>query len=530
MSSSSVRLHLRIPFAPLTMRLSDHNRRVVATGYGEIDRRVSPGLYVLQIFAGPSVEQRYLSVGPEGYEETDIQVEIPSAAPIGGTSTVHKFHGNPTKYLSRNPMQHFGHGGRLVIFLRNMGEDPRAPVNADGLELLSPNLEVMANAAVDFKNKPADGWSGYSADVDPGGYVLRMTRPRRRSSSGEMEVFDQSLWVEDGWITLVFIPFHTSRGYAEPENASVHMSRMEVGFDPNAGDDSVAANVALEVALSGLRQGRAIVPKGLQDLMLHGKFGSPMLGLVGALAELQSPKPNWTLLDTVRRNLRRLVPNHPDLLAIHMMQKQARGDTSQTSVPEMSWPPMLFACYRGVIDRDAREATHIIAADTMADRAAARLYSTGPWTRWQALLPPEQSDRTEIWEQRLQRTLEETHQVATTGQLSGKAAVKLRRAWEGALDPSRKSQGRRRSASVHSEMMSNKVLINQPIESSSSSATRETALVANHIQELTEQIAKNQLSVSDKTFDVRRLSVQTGLPTTAVRRALENISDRGFKF
>ncbi len=530
MSSSSVNLHLRVPLAPLAMRLTDHNRKVVAEGHGEIKRRVAPGLYVLQIFAGPSIEKRFLSVGPEGYEETDIHVEIPSAAPIGGTSTVHEFHGYPTMELSHNPMQQFGHGGRLVIFLRNMGEDPMAPVDATGLELLSPNLEVMANAAADFENTPEYGWSGYSADVDPGGYILRMTRPRRRSSSGETEIFDQSLWVEEGWITLVFIPFHTSRGYAEPENASVHMSRMEVGFDPYAGDDSAAANVALEVALSGLRQGRAIVPKGLQDLMLRGKFGSPMLGLVGALAELQSPKPNWTLLDTIRRNLRRLVPNHPDLLAIHMMQKQARGDTSQSSVPEMSWPPMLFACYRGVIDRDAREDTHIIAAKTMADFAAARLYSTGPWTRWQALLPPEESNRAEIWEQRLQQTLEETHRVAETSELSGEAAEGLRKAWEGALNPHRKPQRRRRSASSRGKMMGTGPLINEPFEANVSRATRETTLVANHIQELTEQVAKNQLVASEKTFDVRRLSGQTGLPRTAVQRALESIADRGFKF
>jgi hypothetical protein len=521
-------LHLRIPLAPLAMRLTDHNRKVVATGYGEIDRRVTPGLYVLQIFAGPRVERRFLSVSPEGYEDTEIHVEIPSAAPIGGTSTVHEFHSYPAMGLSHNPMAHLGYGGRLVLFVRNMGENPQAPVMPDGLELLSPGLEVLANAVDSFQHTPDYGWIGFSADVDPGGYLLRMTRPRRRSSGGELESFDQSLWVEEGWITLVFIPYRAAQGHAEPENASVHMSRLEVGFDPYE-EASTSANVALEVALSGLRQGRAVVPRGFHELMLRDKFENPMLGIVGALAELQSAKPNWTLLDTVRRNLRRLVPSHPDLHAIHIMQKQARGDRSETRVPEITWPPILYACYRGVIERDSGEDTDLIAADTMADLAAARLYSQGPWTRWQALMPPEQSPRSEAWDKRLQQSLDEMRQVMDTGNLSGEEVEVLRRAWEGALMSSKKPRRRRRRAPSRSSTPDIRMFKEPQTDTSGRASARETALVANHIQELTEQIAKDQLVAWDEIFDVSRLSGQTGLPRAAVRRALKSLAESGFK-
>jgi len=529
MSNSSVRLHLRTPLAPLAMRVTDHNRKVVATGDGEIDRRVRPGLYVLQIFAGPKVERRFLTVGPEGYEEIDIQVEIPSAAPIGGTSTVHEFHGYPAMNLSQNPMQHFGDGGRLVIFVRNMGKDPQARVMVDGLELLGSDLQTMANATDHFKQMPNQGWAGYSADVEPGGYVLRITRPQRRSSGDVMETVDQSIWVEEGWITLVFVPFRTKQGFAEPENASVHMSHIDSGFDPYVGNDSEAANIALEVALSGLRQGRAVVPKGLQELMLRGKFGSPMLGLVGAIALLQSPKPNWTLLDTVRRNLGRLVPNHPDLHAIHLMQKQARGDLSTSRVPEISWPPMLFACYRGVIERDGSEANHLIAANSLADLAAARLYSQGPWTRWQALQQAEQSSRSQMWEQRLQQVLEDTHRVTETAGLSNKVVQELKKSWNNALKPAVKSSRKRRVVLKSSELDS-KPIRDSMMKMGTARASVETTLVANQIQELTEQIAKKQLVASDEIFNLRSLSRQTGLPMASVMRALKSIADRGFKF
>lgn len=529
MSSSSVKLHLRTPVAPLEMRVTDHNHRLVTTGFGEISRRVSPGLYALQIFAGPTVERRFLSVGPEGYEDLEIQVEIPSAAPVGGTSTMHEFHGYPAKELSQNPMTGFGHGGRIVIFLRNMGENPQDPVNPDGLEFVGPNLQPLANAFEDFKHEPDSGWSGFSAEVEPGGYLLRMTRPRRRSTGGQMETIDQSIWVEEGWVTLIFIPFRAKQGFAEPENASIHMARMEVGFDPYTDDFSVAANIALEVALSGLRQGRAAIPHDLEELMLQGKFGNPMLGLVGALSLIQSPRPNWRLLDIVRKNLRQLVPNHPDLLGIQMMQKQARDDTSESRVPEIFWPPMLFACYRGVIDRDAEERNHLIAADSMADLAAARLYPQGPWTRWQALQQPEQSDREAVWEKRLQRALEGAHRVTETAALDNKAVQELKESWEKVVEPARKPRHKRPEPSVSAAFSMN-MLDGLATGFDPSIEIRETTLVANQIQELTEQIARKQVIASEDMFDVRVLSSQTGLPRVTVERALKNIAGRGFKF
>ncbi len=523
-SSSRVQVALATPQGPLEMRLYDHRHRLVTRGFERIERRLRPGLYRLQIDAGPTVDERILTIGPKGLVDTELRVEMPSAAPVEGTSTTHEYHAYPAQELSRRPKRSFGHGGRLVIFVRSMEGEQRSPVDVDSLELVDSRQSLLATGAADFEQQPADGWAGFSADVEPGGYALRLRRPRR-SRDGMEETVDQSIWVEEDWTTLVFVPYRQRVGRPQPEYASVHMTHLGQGFDPYE-PSMQGANLALEIALSGLRQGRAVVPRNLKQLMLRGKFGNPMLGIVGALVLLHG-ETNWRLFHTVRRNLQRLVPNHPDVHALHVMAKHKRGDDSGSRIPETAWPPMLYACYQGLIERDAGEESRIVPEGSIADLAASRLVAQGPWTQWRAF----ETDLGTDFERQLEQLMK---QVKAAAEDESQSAVidQLQSSWHRAVsrldEPDTQRKSRPRPAGGPRLSMGF-----APPEGDSAPPDRaapEEVRLASYIENLTAQATEFDLPIAETSFDPRQLSDKVGLPRATVERAMKGLARRGFDF
>jgi len=72
------------------------------------------------------------------------------------------------------------------------------------------------------------------------------------------------------------------------------------------------------------------------------------------------------------------------LAALKLVRKQVKNDPSQTRIKPLTWPPILFESYRGLIARDWQE-ENLVAPTSMADLASARLIPQGPWTAWTAV-------------------------------------------------------------------------------------------------------------------------------------------------
>jgi len=388
MSSSRTansKINLRSISGPVEMRLLNNQFETIAVGYGKLNKRVPAGIYRLDIIAGSVQESKYISLeSGEVYEDLDIQVQFPAAAPIEGTSTSHESHGYPAGDLSRNPNKVYGSGGRLLLFFRNVGEQYDAPINLAPFSLYDSDMNPIGDLPNDAVVDPYNGWAALSADLTPGGYILRNKQDLRNSWSTQAtaeELLDQSLWVSHGWTTILFIPNWGNRDAPLPARASVYMAHLDSGFYFDA---ATPVNLALELALDGLRQGRSVVSPDLIDLLLDEKFQNPMLGIVGAYALLLEPKPRWKTFDIVRRNLQRLVPDHPDVTALFVIGKEKRDNQARSRVKPVSWPPMLYYSYRGLILRDPTE-PGLILNNSIADQAASRLIQEGPWTRWQSL-------------------------------------------------------------------------------------------------------------------------------------------------
>jgi len=373
---------------PLVIQLLDHGLRSVATGYGELQAKVPTGLYLLQYNAGSAQEQTYIRVtSDKPYHNFELELPIPSAAPIAGGSTTHEYHAYPASQLSLHPNQVYGLGGCLMIFASSVDGDGRAPVKLDSLSIWNSDTLLISNLAETAERSDQEGWAGLCSLVAPGGYTLRWraaSSSRWSGSRSEPQDIDQSLWVARDWITIVFIAHDSSRQELNRQGASIYMAAIGEGFVPFTDPNQERVNQALELALSGLRAGNSVVPDDLLQLLLETKFNNPMLGIIGAHALLQRRKPDWKLFYRVVRTLERLIPGHPDVIALRLLGKLTRNDESKTRVPSLKWPPMVYAAYRGLIARDWHEWNRVVEG-SVAERAAAQLLSQGPWSCWIAL-------------------------------------------------------------------------------------------------------------------------------------------------
>ena len=375
MSSSEGKARIRIArgSSTLEIELVDSNFRPVGSGIGELDVSVDPGVYEIRFREGDAKESQLLKVEPGTQEIPPPPLE----------STSFESHQEPmleaTRTIETDCASPGPETGGIVVMVRNVRGQEDLPFPPD----ISTRLSVVDTSlkAVDPTNKrwqqgathPTDqriGWALWQAAVKPGGYALRIAN----SSIHEQTVF-QSIWVDPGWQTMIFIPNATD-GPAT-DLASVHIVRVGQW---NPSDEASSLAIALESVLAGLREGRPVVPDDLERL-LHAKFVNPFLGIAAAHALMLEPRPSRKRLTTVTTNLQRLLPQNPDVIAV---AHRARFNGANVNPGRhVTWPPMMYVGYRTLIRADAGD-SGVIRDGSPAEDAAVHLLISGLWTTWNA--------------------------------------------------------------------------------------------------------------------------------------------------
>ena len=341
----------------------------VAYGIGTLDEELAPGIYELTLRAGPRVEREILRLVPGMREERDADLRFRSAAPLAGAADVRESHRDAAVAASRELAHaHGADAGGLLIMLRSPGPVWRevGPDSVRALRVLRGDLSSVGEFQARYWTIGSDGWAVRAAAVAPGGHVLR-----RVQRGGTV---DQALWVASGWQTLVFVP-QTAVGPAT-ELASIHMWPLHSPWDPMM---AAELDSAAELALWGLREGRAVVPPNLLSLLLRAKWSNPMAGIVGARSLLLPGAPSGADLAPIIANLEQLVGAHPDVLSLRL-----DVPAQQAAVDPVAWPPMLAASFRRLL-RAAAESPMAIAGGSVAEQVAGRLVERGPWTAWRRL-------------------------------------------------------------------------------------------------------------------------------------------------
>ena len=358
----------------LEISVWDTSFKRVARGFGKLEEPLPPGTYEVEFRAGAEVRRVSveLRAGEGTHDVVAPQFAIASAAPVEGASTSFETHRDPAIRASESLRQApAGQGGLIVMVrtLRGQAADHLDPVGLATLSVVRPDGSDVDAEPGGFTKTLDQGFAIWKGALPPGGYALRTTREGRRR--------DQALWVAEGWQTLVFVP-NTPQGPA-PDLASIHMAPLREGwqqFESHVG-------LALELSLAALRDGRGVVPRDLLNLLLHAKFVNPMLGIVGGHTMLLQRQPDLELCAKVITNLDRLVPGHPDVVALGA-RLQLREERSPAPPPPggVVWPPMLLPGYGALLRLDADE-PGVIADGSPAEQAAATLIVNGVWSAWQ---------------------------------------------------------------------------------------------------------------------------------------------------
>ncbi len=382
MSASEPTAHLIVPPGreSLEIDLVDAELAPASSGVGGLDVKLTPGLYEIHFREGTSSEMRLVKLVP-GENIVPLPDFAPaSPAPIDQSATSFEHHQvqvlGATDAIANECAAPGPETGGVVVMVRNVRGQEALAFPKD----LEERFRVF-DAAMNPVDPAGEGWtqdvskSGagrapwavWRRAVVPGGYALRI--------EDSEEARYQSLWVDEGWQTTLFIP-NTPVGPV-PELATVHTTRVGQ-WSPS--DEGGAVALALESVITGLRTGRAVVPADLEKFS-DAKFVNPFLGIAGAHALLATPEPSLRLLQTVVDNLTRMLPQNPDVIALEHRAHKVMGATSAGPREGVVWPPMMYVGYRALLDADAMR-PGVISDGSAAETAAARLRVAGLWTTW----------------------------------------------------------------------------------------------------------------------------------------------------
>jgi hypothetical protein len=298
-----------------------------------------------------------------------------AAAPLVGTTRSHEYQSRLVQRVSRARTLSLGTGAQALIVSRWWGAAnarSRAAMRvAAGIKLVDEHGEELVDLAARSRQESrGDPVAACNIELAPGWYAVRLSRPDRPT-------VEQALVACEGWQTQMFLLREGARkgrrDAGEHVRISVLMSRIRDGFDPARDDVRLT-----EVALLGLASQRAVVTRADLNAMLKGKFVDPMLGIYGAhvLLDRAGTPGQRTDIAVVVRNLRKLVGDHPDVVALATLAGRTKG-------LRVTHPPMLMASWRRIVSATATSPL-LVPAGSLAERCARRLWGSGVWLWWRA--------------------------------------------------------------------------------------------------------------------------------------------------
>lgn len=343
------------------LEVFDSTFRSVGANWEYVNIDVPEGVYQLHATLADSQSTRLITVRPGDTIEHEMSVAFSAAAPVEGLVSSRSVHADFAEWLSKYVADTEGEAAGLVLVLRNLDDGPK--LQADKVQLLDNQLHPVLDWPQPWFLADAD-IVGKSARLRPGPYVLRTWVQQHDDD----EVVDQTVWLAEGWQTLIFLPNRV--GGADARGMSIQMTPLSTPWDPNA-----EASLELEAAVSGLRAGASDVSPKFIDSAVRQVSTNPML----AIAALQMwPRQSVTGDEAFQSLITRLldvVGNHPDVVSLAAADRR----TEATPVP---WPPMFDRSYRKFLLEADFEEKDLIPEDSPAELIAPFLRIPGPLLQW----------------------------------------------------------------------------------------------------------------------------------------------------
>jgi len=369
-SSSEPRVTLQINAAdPATeIFVVDGQFHKIADGVSRLETKVEPGLYKVRFRAGSAQVDQLVEVTPTPpvqYVYGD-PVEFQSVIPMGETSTERSDHTEAARVMSTEEPRRIGSGSGLFLFARDLADSPE-PEPWYWMSVHHLDGSRVADLS-DGEFGPDGDCAGMHFEVDPGTYRLRV-------NTGRVGTYEMFVRTAEEWQTQVFTcleDFPHRNGSvrrAALRDAAVLMARPEIGYAPYSEQVRMA-----ELARQGLVTGRPVVKFRELNEMLWMKWRDPMVALYGAHILVRRGNVDHDLLETVIRNLERLVGRHPDVDALRL-RPGAPNAPQQLEFPS---PPMLRQSW-DLISTASLRRNRLVPPGSATDLIADNLAEGGPW-------------------------------------------------------------------------------------------------------------------------------------------------------
>ncbi|WLQ16118.1 hypothetical protein O5O45_09345 [Hahella aquimaris] len=356
--------------------------QVVANGFGALTVDLAPGLYKARAQAGGGRTESLFLVEPEAETLTVPldTIDFANPAPVQEGEDWIKRQQLALFDLVESEPEEVGLGwdGGLLLSLRqdaiHDGDEGRS---ADRLRAAMDRLQLrdaMGNQLADFRRKeiylPELGLTAVNLKLKAGYYLL-----------GYQDEKDETVltpfYVVTGWRSQAYfhLPDQGAFGYQDFSERAMLMTPSGMGL-PHY---ELRRYLRLtEIARYALLQGRQAITREEMNALLQDKFFNPLFGLFAAHLLLLSPSPNQDLLETVIHNTAGMIGvDNPDIQALRLTLAALKGESPSASLQGVSFPPMLSASWRALLDCPA-----MLAGNPVLREVAARQVAQGPWLAW----------------------------------------------------------------------------------------------------------------------------------------------------
>jgi hypothetical protein len=353
----------------------DGNLNAVARRIGRLQEKLPAGLYKIVVRVGSATDEKLAALDRD---QTIKLGPLPFSTPIPlqRTGKTHEYHMAAAAEASRASPKALGSGASIMVFAREWSAaGNKSDGNpAQGLSLLDSQENLLAEIwkEVDLRSS-GDASAGWRADVDPGGYFLRL-----ELDDADKTVLLRPIYVSPGHQLQIFclvgdhlVEEGDKRKFVRRANlagAAIFISARG-SFDP----DDRRARLS-ELACRLLAQSRGGLPQSLIDDLISEKSDNPMLGLFCAHLLLRDCRDDKELFRTVTDNLLRLLgPDHPDLQALWWQ----RVNGSPLGDGRLHVLPMMRASWSLAVDRSIKS-LDVFSLGTFYDKLT-RIVPSAPW-------------------------------------------------------------------------------------------------------------------------------------------------------
>jgi hypothetical protein len=341
---------------------------------GGVTLSLPRGLYTLRVQFAAETRDEVLKVIAPVTKKLEA-VNVYSATPLTDAVTSHEYYTDPSVECSKTPTRPAPLPGRamgmsrIMLFFRALDHNAKGDMSfADRLTVCDAQGNAIADfSAANTRRNDASGWIALSADAPPGFYRLRYDGKTPR---------EVALRLTPRWATYWFIFFDKEPRF---DTMTGVMSRPSDGFHPS--DDDARA---IDLGLWSLQNGFAAFPREAANKLLMGKFDNPLMGLIGAWLLLRKPGVKEQELLAPLANLRRLLGDQPDVVALEAAAREKWASIALPPVHLLTEPPMLRAGLDALIEISIRSSAPIVEG-SLLDRLLGVKYGDSPWTTWKPL-------------------------------------------------------------------------------------------------------------------------------------------------